>query len=174
MRKLRCEPLNDTHVIDWFNCGHGNSLGEWLSNHARIFSERNQSRVWILCEGQSTEAIGYFTLSSHMLIGDTLSKSMRDGISPSTSHPAQLLGKFAVSADYHGTEVSGILMFHVFNVFAQVSNLTGARFLVLDAPEPKVRKFYAAFGFKALNNSRTMVMSADAVANSLSAPDQRL
>ena len=111
--KYVCERLNQDHIIEWFDCGYGNSLGQWLIDHGRQFQDRFQSQIWVMCPQGTSEVVGYFSLSSHMLEPNLLRRKIRDGIPSSVSHPAQLLGKFAIDTSVQGTGASDSLMFHV-------------------------------------------------------------
>lgn len=161
--KYVCERLNQDHIIEWFDCGYGNSLGQWLIDHGRQFQDRFQSQIWVMCPQGTSEVVGYFSLSSHVLEPNLLRRKIRDGIPPSVSHPAQLLGKFAIDTSVQGTGASDNLMFHVFRVYASIAELSGTRFLVLEAPNEKVREVYQRFGFKSLSDEKFMVISTAAV-----------
>ncbi|WP_215523460.1 hypothetical protein [Varibaculum prostatecancerukia] len=162
------ERLNEDHIYDWFDCGHGNALGNWLIKWGRKYEERHQSAIWVMCEQGSTEVLGYFCLSSQVIDSKALPRVMREGISTAASHPGQLLGKFAVAQSLHGTSASYILMHEVFKVYRDIAGMTGTRFLILQAPEEKVRSFYESFDFVLIDSDRgDMVISTQAVLNSL-------
>ena len=162
------ERLNENHIYDWFDCGHGNALGDWLIKWGRKYEERHQSAIWVMCKQGSTEVLGYFCLSSQVIDSKALPRAMWGGISTSASHPGQLLGKFAVDRTLHGTSASYILMNKVFKVYRDIAGMTGTRFLILQAPEEKVRSFYERFGFVLIDSGRgDMVIPTQAVLNSL-------
>lgn len=162
------ERLNENHIYDWFDCGHGNALGNWLIKWGRKYEERHQSAIWVMREQGSTEVIGYFCLSSQVIDSKALPRVMRGGISTAASHPVQLLGKFAIDKSLHGTSASHTLMNEVFKVYRDIADMTGTRFLVLQAPEEKVRSFYESFGFVLIDPDRgDMVMSTQAILSSI-------
>lgn len=162
------ERLNENHVYDWFDCGHGNALGNWLIKWGRKYEERHQSAIWVMCKKGSTEVLGYFCLSSQVIDSKALPRVMREGISTAASHPVQLLGKFAIDKSLHGTSASRTLMKEVFKVYRDIAAMTGTRFLALQAPEEKVRSFYERFDFVLIDSDRgDMVMPTQAVLSSI-------
>ena len=73
------ERLNENHICDWFDCGYGNALGNWLIKWGRKYEERHQSAIWVMCEQGSTEVLGYFCLSSQVIDSKALPRAMRGG-----------------------------------------------------------------------------------------------
>lgn len=151
--RFECSPLNDDHIVDFLDTGHGNDLGSWLASQARRFQESSRCQVWILTDKGQTEARGFFALSSHTVHSGYLTRKQRGGINEHNPQPAQLLGKFAVAADLQGTGASIMLMHEVFKAYENIVGLTGSRFLVLDVVNEKVAKFYESFGFTRIQGS---------------------
>ena len=59
-------------------------------------------------------------------------------------------------------------MKEVFKVYRDIAAMTGTRFLVLQAPEEKVRSFYESFDFVLIDADRgDMVISTQAVLSSI-------
>lgn len=150
---FECAPLGDTHVIDCLDTGYGNAYGRWLSRNARRFHASGLCRVYVLTENRDNVARGFFTLSSHVIVGENLTRSQRGGVSPTHRIPAQLLGKFAIAADLQGGVASSVLMFEVFRAYARIASLTATRFLVLDVAVDKIAGFYQSFGFTPIPDS---------------------
>lgn len=162
---FECSTLADNHVVDCLDTGYGNVYGRWLALNGRRFHASGLCRVYVLTENTGREARGFFTLSSHMILGEGLSRSQRGGVSASHGIPAQLLGKFALATDLQGGSVSRILMLEVFKAYARIASLTATRFLVLDVVNNKIADFYQSFGF-------TPITKTTATSNAVSGTEE--
>lgn len=99
--------LDEEHYLEFFetttSSGEGTELGEWLQTKAREYQKLHRSVVWIMGDADDPEdVIGYFTLSGYQITGGSLRKRLRSGIEPSQTHPAHLLGKFALRTEGQG------------------------------------------------------------------------
>lgn len=172
-------PLSDDHFLEFFDCGRdNNSLGEWLSNKAREENKQNLSRVWVLANNDAPETpVGYFCLSDHQISPGEMPKALRKGISSSRSHPAKLLGKFALSEDSQGQGLGEHLMAGVFGAYLQSNQYSAARFLVLHTRNEPVTQYYEhRFGFVALGEGprdagSTMVLPTATVEQAMAGVD---
>lgn len=168
--------LDENHYPNFFDCGYGNALGEWLNNKALQYQEREQSRIWVLGKSDDCSSVcGYFTLSSYQIVGTEIPRKQRDGIPEGASHPAQLLGKFALDQGYQGTGLSTVLMFHVMKTYLKVAEYTGTRYLALHAQNERLEKYYKERGFDTFSRITTtngdthplMAMTTDRVRQTL-------
>lgn len=175
---FRLRKLDGDHYVEFFETktvqGKGAELGSWLSGQAREYQAKGRAAVWILGRADDpADVAGYFTLSAYQLSGDSLSRKLREGINREQSHPAHLLGKFALSSEKQGQGLGQRLMVEVFRVYRAAAELSGSRFLCLHVRDPELEKYYHdSFGFITIREAPTgqltlMVVSTEAVADFL-------
>ncbi|MFC5280705.1 hypothetical protein ACFPGO_02295 [Arcanobacterium canis] len=141
--------ISSEHFIDDFDCGYDeNRLGLWLRKSAYEENQKHLSRVWILASGEQPGVpLGYFSLSEHQLLSNEVLKRQRDGISHNRSHPARLLGKFALDQRDQGKGLGVILMAGVFRAYLEANKYSASRFLVLHTQHERLTEYYRQFGF---------------------------
>ncbi|ANP28270.1 hypothetical protein DAD186_17200 [Dermabacter vaginalis] len=152
------EPLSADHFLQAFDCGRQSSLTDWLVDKALAYQEENLARVWVMCkETDPGVPIGYFTLASHAVVTKEIQKKHRrenqahgNVTGALGSHPAQLLGKFALDESVQGEGYGSLLMLEVYRRFMASQVHVGAKYLVLHIREPKLLRYYSSrFGFVA-------------------------
>lgn len=154
---LALHPLSDDHMVEWFDCGRDERMTGWFTSKARQWHAEDMCRVWVLVKCESPGMpVGFFTLSSHQILPSNVEKNARS-TDPSNRgwvnalhepYPAQLLGKFALASDAQGQGLGEVLMLCVYSKYLEAADVTGAKFLVLDAQEPGLVTYYdARFGF---------------------------
>ncbi|MDK7271931.1 hypothetical protein ACYATL_08780 [Actinotignum timonense] len=156
--------LNEDIFLDSFITGKDNdSLGRWLRDKARKLQEEDTCVVWVLCQENSSEPLGYFALTSTNVPTTSVLKRDRYHFPENGSllaaydhHPALLLGKFALHADYAGKSSLGpLLMAHVFSKAAAVSEIIGVRYIILQTQVKSVANYYQReYGFTSLHSSQ--------------------
>ncbi|MDE1656159.1 hypothetical protein ACXITP_06205 [Actinotignum sanguinis] len=156
--------LNDDIFLDSFITRKDNdSLGKWLRNKARKLQEEDTCVVWVLCKENSSEPLGYFALTSTCVPTRSILKRDRYHFPENGSllaaydhHPALLLGKFALHADYAGKSSLGpLLMAHVFSKATTVSETIGVRYIILHTQVKSVANYYQReYGFTSLHSSQ--------------------
>ncbi|WP_216378407.1 hypothetical protein [Arcanobacterium phocae] len=148
-------PIDADHFLNDFTCGYDdNRLGDWLSNRAFEEDQKNLSRVWIMSEVATPGVpVGYFSLSEHLVLGSSLTKKLRDGISESRQHPARLLGKFALHVENQKRGLGRFLMLGAFQAHLLANKYSAARFLVLHVRNEPLIEYYKRYGFKLVNDS---------------------
>lgn len=151
-----CNPLNLDHFLMDFECGHGEVLADWLRDHAHPYQKEELCRVWVMSPLNNTEAVlGYFTLSSHVMIFDHVNKRDRfiDPLNGNRVHslprlPAQLLGKFAIDTNLQGTGLASLMMLAAYGHFLEGSKHAASKYLAVEAKDQKVADYYAKqYGF---------------------------
>lgn len=149
--RYRIELLTSDHMLMDFDCGHGNSLGDWLIKKALMYQEENFSRVYVMLDTQKNNQVcGYFALLSHQITTQSITKKDRRGKNEKTaaaagSHdtlPSQLLGKFALDSAYQGCDASTVLMYFVYKIFLDILKYTAARYLIVEVRENKIGEIY--------------------------------
>ena len=91
------EPLNDSHLIDQFECGEP-SLDDWLRRRASANQASGASRTFVVCRG--VQVLGYYALAAGGITSSEapsrLRRNMPDPI------PVMVLGRLAVDRREHG------------------------------------------------------------------------
>lgn len=165
--------LDEEHYLEFFetttSSGEGTELGEWLQSKAREYQKLHRSVVWIMGDADDPgDVIGYFTLSGYQITGDSLTKRLRSGIGLSQTHPAHLLGKFALRTDDQGKGMGELLMLEVFRKYCDVASISGSRFLCLHVQNQQLEEYYdGRYGFSTVSDRngypKLMVISTEAV-----------
>lgn len=154
---LQLRKLDEDHLTDWFDCGRDHKMTSWLQRTAHKWQQEDMCTVWALTEdGQPGAVLGFFTLSAHSIVPSNVSKSDRVALpdnggwmgSIKQPFPATLLGKFAVSEDKQGTGLAKVLMLCAYATHVETADLTGAKFLVLEAQDDRLVDYYrSTYGF---------------------------
>lgn len=175
--------LDQEHYLGFFetttSSGEGAELGDWLQAKAQEYQELHRSVVWIMGDANDPgDVIGYFTLSGYQITGGSLTKRLRSGIGPSQTHPAHLLGKFALRTDCQGKGIGELLMLEVFRKYRDVASISGSRFLCLHVQNQQLEKYYYnRYGFSKVSDGdgypKLMVISTEAVLDLLRRVEER-
>ena len=165
--------LDEEHYLGFFetttSSGEGTELGDWLQTKAREYQKLHRSVVWIMGDADDPEDVtGYFTLSGYQITGESLTKRLRSGIGLSQTHPAHLVGKFALRTDGQGKGIGELLMLEVFRKYRDVADISGSRFLCLHVQNKELEKYYhGRYGFSTVSDGdgypKLMVISTEAV-----------
>ena len=78
--------------------------------------------------------------------------------------PATLLGRLARSLDFKGQRIGDRLMISALSRAVEGAKQVASWAVVTDTKDEKARRFYEAFGFKALTAERLFVPMKDAAA----------
>lgn len=165
--------LDEEHYLEFFetttSSGKGAKLGEWLQTKAREYQKLHRSVVWVMGDADDPgDVIGYFTLNGYQITGESLTRRLRSGIDLSQTHPAHLLGKFALRTDDQGKGMGELLMLEVFRKYRDVASISGSRFLCLHVRNKELEKYYdERYGFSTVSDGdgypKLMVISTEAV-----------
>ena len=165
--------LDEEHYLGFFetttSSGEGAEIGDWLQAKARKYQELHRSVVWVMGDADDPgDVIGYFTLSGYQITGESLTKRLRSGIGLSQTHPAHLLGKFALRTDDQGKGMGELLMLEVFRKYRDVASISGSRFLCLHVQNQQLEEYYhGCYGFSTVSDGsgypKLMVISTEAV-----------
>lgn len=165
--------LDEEHYLEFFetttSSGKGAKLGEWLQTKAREYQKLHRSVVWVMGDADDPgDVIGYFTLNGYQITGESLTRRLRSGIDLSQTHPAHLLGKFALRTDDQGKGMGELLMLEVFRKYRDVVAISGSRFLCLHVRNEELEKYYdERYGFSTVSDGcgypKLMVISTEAV-----------
>jgi len=131
------------HSIAQFDCGKP-PLNRWLLSYALKNQESRASRTYVV--QSDNRVVGYYSLATASIQRQSAHRSMRHG--EPDPIPAILLAQLAVDQEFTGKGIGSGLLRDAFFRSQQVSEIVGARVLLLDALDDKAKQFYLAKGFK--------------------------
>lgn len=143
------EQLAPQHDLSSFNSGES-AIDSWLRDSAATASVRDYSRIYVWHSGDN-RVVAYFTLSAFAITPEELPRSRARG--EQRGIPALLLGKFALDNSIQGKGLSHILIADAVTEAVKASKIAAARYLVVDALNPKLAGLYENFGFLRAPNS---------------------
>lgn len=155
-KSYSCHRLNVDHLLIDFECGHGDTLADWLARHALPYQQEDLCAVWVMSPLDDDCAVhGYFTLSSHVIALDEINRRDRredpgngNRVSSVGRAPAQLLGKFAVDTSRQGSGLATLMMLAAYDHFLASAEHAASKYLVIEAREPKIVSYYERrYGF---------------------------
>lgn len=141
------ELLSDRHDLDGFLCGD-ETIDGWLKSSCRRYLQQGLCSLWVCAEPDGT-IIGLFTLASHLIQPEVLTGAQRGGIN-AVGHPAILLGQLALRRESRGEGIGALLMLEALAQCVESADNVGARFIVLDALNERLIRYYEAFGFRSV------------------------
>ncbi|SFF95103.1 hypothetical protein [Blastococcus tunisiensis] len=140
-----CTPLNEGHQLVHFSCGHVD-YDEWLKAKARDAHEARISRVFVLAPpDEPRHVVAYFTLSNNTVYKSDIPNRFAKGVGGASQMPGILLGRLARDESARG--ILPHIMLAAFERAVQASDLSAARFLVIDAADERLATMYEAYGF---------------------------
>jgi GNAT superfamily N-acetyltransferase len=137
------ELLTADHDLSRFDCGKP-ALNRWLSVHALANQQTRDSRTYVVCEQR--QLLAYYSLATASIERRAAARKFRHGAPDPI--PAILLGKLAVNKEHAGQGIGSGLLKDAFLRSYQVSELVGARIILLDALDDEAKKFYINRGFR--------------------------
>lgn len=137
------ELLSTDHQISGFDCTKP-PLNRWLFKYALKNQETKDSRTYVVhVDGR---VVGYYSLATASIQRRSATRAFRHGAPDPI--PAILLGQLAVDQGHAGQGVGSGLLRDAFFRAQQVSEMVGARILILDALDDDAVNFYLHRGFK--------------------------
>ena len=140
--------------IEGFRCGN-EVVDSWVKNHSASARKRGTAVVY----ATYSEGIvaGFYTLSTHSVAR----ADIRGGWFPRNSPdpiPAVLLGMMGVDERFKGCGLGASLLKDAVMNAMKVSQLAGAKALVVDPAGDESASFYAHFGFSLLPGTSRMAI----------------
>ena len=139
-------PLDaDARTAD-FKCGEL-ALDEYLQRYATQDIKRGVARVFVASPLDQPQVVaGFYTLSAASVAADTLPEKWRKKL-PRYPVPVALLGRLAVSQQFHGQGLGSILLVDTCKRVAAASETLAVAAIVVDAKSSQEAAFYQHFGF---------------------------
>ncbi|NBA96555.1 GNAT family N-acetyltransferase [Pseudomonas sp. R5(2019)] len=139
------EKLNESHDLSAFDCGD-DSINEYLTKRAAKAQSAKHATVFVTCIRGSKTVVGYYTLSSGMI--------MRAGVVPRKAqrnspdqHPITILGRMGVCKTAQRTGLSRDLLRDAIVRSINASNEIGSTALVVHPLNEQLAQFYEKAGF---------------------------
>lgn len=167
-RFLRPRAIRPTDDCGTFDCGE-ETLDEWLKNRAKRNELGGASRTFVTVDADSGAVVGYYCISASSLRHEdatgALKRNMPDPI------PVILIGRLAVDSSVNGRGVGASLLQEAVLKSIEVSQIIGARAILVHALSAAAVDFYTKFGFALVPNSKTamylLISDAEATIRSL-------
>ena len=137
------EPLDERHDISQFDSGVSR-IDTWLRSKAHLNEAKGGARIYVVCESQ--RVVGFYSLAASSVERRRLSSRVARNMPEPV--PVILLGQLAVDARYRGQGLGSDLLVDAAKRSLAAVDLIGARAVVVQALDERVKSFYAQFGFR--------------------------
>jgi len=141
-----------------FSCGD-DDLDGFFHSEAALYAQQLLGKAYVFSTRTvPSEIVAVFTIANDSIKSALIPNVSRNKIQrkiPNSkrtrSYPAALIGRLGVSVSYRGRDVGSQVLDYLKYLFTREDNITGCRFLVVDAyNNTDVIGFYAKNGFKPL------------------------
>lgn len=145
--RLIFEPLGPQHHRSAFSCGVP-VLDDYLRTRAGQDVKRNVARVFVALSPDTSEIVGYYTLSSFTIALDQIPDDLARKLPPYGDMPAALIGRLARHVKWKGKGIGEILLADAIARVIDVNASLGIYAVVVHAKDDAAAGFYASFGFR--------------------------
>lgn len=151
-RPYRVELLNAAHNRAAFSCG-APALDRYLQQQASQDMRRDVARVFVLCEGDRVDVLGYYTLSATSIEYVALPAALARRLPRYPTLPALLLGRLAINTGHQRQGLGRVLLSSALNRCLQVSQGdVAAMAVIVDAKDDDAARFYERSDFMRFPN----------------------
>jgi GNAT superfamily N-acetyltransferase len=137
------ELLGPGHTVAGFDCGEW-PLNHWLARRALANQQSGASRTWVI--GDERSVVGYYASATASIVRAAATRRARRNQPDDV--PAILLARLAVDTAFAGQGLGAELLRHFVLKALEVSELVGARILLVHAQDPRARAFYLHHDFE--------------------------
>jgi predicted GNAT family N-acyltransferase len=153
------EILNKRHNRQEFDCGKA-LLNSYLKHQASQDIKRKLAACFVLTDKDSSEVMGYYTLSNHSIPLENFPQSIQKKLPKSyNSIPTTLIGRLAISKKFQGQGIGKILLIDALKRSYCASREMGSFAVVVDPIDEEAQTFYAKYDFIQLPDSGKMLLS---------------
>lgn len=139
------EPIAKRHDRDAFDCGE-QALNEFLRHYARQSHQQGASKTFLaIADADNRTILGYYTLSPASITYARTPDILRRAL-PRYDVPAFRLARLAVAVEAQGRGLGGQLLLSAGKRCVAASAEVGGIAMLIDAKNPRVAAWYAAFG----------------------------
>jgi GNAT superfamily N-acetyltransferase len=139
------EPLNESHILDQFDCGEHVSLTTWLRQFARVNQAGNSTRTYVV--HHAGRVLGYYSLAASSIRKEDASIRGAKG-QPNHPIPVILLARLAVDKAEHHRGLGPALLKDALQRCLRAAKEIGARAVLVHAIDENAKGFYRHFGFE--------------------------
>ncbi|HEX5218544.1 MAG TPA: GNAT family N-acetyltransferase [Verrucomicrobiae bacterium] len=153
--RFRIEILNPAvHRREEFAC-ESPELSEFLRTRARKEAKSRTSACFVIVPvADPGQIAGFYTLSATTIELEKLPAEFTRKLPRYPRLPATLLGRLARAIELKGQGIGGLLMVDALKRAYENSAVIGSVAVVVDPKDEKAAKFYAEFGFRALDGQK--------------------
>ena len=126
-------------------------LDEWLTPKVSQFEKKDLARTYVLVETVNTLVKGYYALSNHTVIFESLPTDQAKGL-PQIDMPVVLIGRLAVDRSVQGQKLGEFLLIDALRRAEYLAAKIGIRAVEVNAINESARHFYERYGFLALSD----------------------
>lgn len=145
MPEFRIEPLADRHEKAEFSCGI-EALDRYIQRQAGQDASKRVAAVFVLTPDGKMIA-GYYTLSAHVVNLADLPADVAKKLPRYPNVPATLLGRLAVSTNFRGKGVGGLLLLDALRRILASTREVASAMVVVDAKNDVALNFYLHHDF---------------------------
>ena len=138
------------HDRSGFECGIP-ILDEWLTTQVSQFEKKDLARTYVLVESGSILVKGYYSLSNHTVIYESLPADQAKGL-PQIDMPVVLIGRLAVDRSVQGQKLGEFLLIDALRRAEYLAAKIGIRAVEVHAINESAKRFYERYGFLTLSD----------------------
>ena len=139
------EILDESHILDGFDCGKHQSLTTWLKRFALVNQSSRSARTYVV--HRAHRVVGYYALAASSVRREEASVRAAKG-QPAHPIPVILLARLAVDKTEQGTGLGKALLKDALLRCVRGANEIGARAVLVHAIDTEAKAFYRHFGFE--------------------------
>jgi GNAT superfamily N-acetyltransferase len=133
------------HERSGFDCGIP-ILNDWLTTKVSQFEKKDLARTYVLIETGSNLVKGYYALSNHTVIYESLPADQAKGL-PQIDMPVVLIGRLAIDRSVQGKGLGEFLLIDALRRAEYLAKKIGIRAVEVDAINEAAARFYERYGF---------------------------
>lgn len=144
---FRIEPLSGTHDRAQFSSG-SDALDRYFREQASQDIRRRIATCFVAVSVETKEVAGFYTLTAASISLTALAPDIVKKLPRYPVVPAALLGRLAVSRNYQGKGLGGVLLGNA--VLRTARAELGVFAMLVDAKDEAAQRFYEHYGFTLL------------------------
>lgn len=145
MRPISIEPLAARHQREAFDCGE-ETLNRYLRQYASQHQKKNIGRVYVAIEPGESRVLGYYTLANGSVAFESAPRAK--GLPREYPIPVILLARLAIDRTTQGQGLGATLLFDALKRAAEVSQVSAAYAVIVDALHERAKEFYLHYHFE--------------------------
>jgi ribosomal protein S18 acetylase RimI-like enzyme len=156
---ITVQPLRTEHKRGAFLCRNP-KIQNYCQVNARRDNDAYKVRVYVACDGDSPDVLGYYYLCLTSYKVGRLDDRADEKFSRVDAVPAVYLGMIGVHGDLAGRGIGKLLMRDAMLRVVRIADLAGTYALTLDALDEGLVAYYRQFGFESFKEGRALRCSS--------------